>query len=37
MHSKRYNKLNKNSSLDGSNIKELLGEIKKNCTAKFDE
>ena len=37
MHSKRYNKLNKNSSLDGSNIKELLDEIKKNCTAKFDE
>ena len=37
MHSKRFNKITKNSSLDESNIKDLLGEIKKNCTAKFDE
>ena len=38
MRSKRYkNILNDNADVSSKSIKEILPNIKKNCTAKFDE
>ena len=37
MSSKRYNKIEFKKELDGKSFLDLLGEIKNNCTTKFDE
>ena len=37
MSSKRYNKLEFKKDLNGSSFSNILNEIKKNCTAKFEE
>ena len=37
MSSKRYNKLEFKKELNGSSFSNILNEIKKNCTAKFEE
>ena len=38
MVSKRYNNLSKeDKSINSKSIKDLLPQIKKNCTTKFDE
>ena len=38
MKSKRYNKLPTNTlEIDAQAIENLLPEVKKNCTTKFDE
>ena len=37
MNSKRFKKLTEDCSTKGNIFSELISEVKKNCTVKFDE